>query len=109
MKKIIKSSALILGICFIAGKANAQLASDAPALTPQKVILLQKDKATPAAAQKAAPVVQTASSAATVKAPAVTAAKASDKSDVVESAKPAVVPAVPVVPMQTDKAKPVNN
>ena len=108
MKKIIKPSALILGICFIAGKANAQLASDAPALTPQKVILLQKDRATPAAAQKAAPVVQTASSAATVKAPAVTA-KPTDKSDVVESAKPAVVPAVPVVPMQTDKAKPVNN
>jgi hypothetical protein len=43
MKKIIKSSMLVLAVCFIAGKASAQLTSDKPAMTAQQVTdLLQK-------------------------------------------------------------------
>jgi outer membrane lipoprotein SlyB len=37
MKKIIKISILTFGVCFIAGKANAQLASDQPAFTAAQV------------------------------------------------------------------------
>jgi len=36
MKKIIRSSTLLLGLCFMAGKISAQLASDAPASSKQQ-------------------------------------------------------------------------
>jgi len=61
MKKIIKSSVLLFGVCLIAGTASAQLSSDAPSLTATKVADIQKKQAI---ALNAKPVesVQTASS-----------------------------------------------
>lgn len=58
MKKLIRISILVSGICFIAGKADAQLSSDQPAMTAAQVEQLHKPQ-TPA---KSVPVVQTASS-----------------------------------------------
>lgn len=57
MKKIIKISVIVFGVCFFGGKADAQLASDQPAMTPVQVEQLRK---VPAA--KPAVTVQTASS-----------------------------------------------
>ena len=45
MKKIIKSTALLFCICFIAGPSMAQLSSDAPALTAAQIAELQNRSA----------------------------------------------------------------
>jgi hypothetical protein len=58
MKKIIKISIITFGVCIIAGKANAQLASDQPAMTIAQIEQLRK---APTTAAKVV-TVQTASS-----------------------------------------------
>jgi hypothetical protein len=46
MKKLIKSSMLLLGLFFFAGAAKAQLASDKPAMTAQQMAdMIEKKKA----------------------------------------------------------------
>lgn len=44
MKKILQSAVLFFGVCFFAGKANAQLASDTPAMTTEQAAKLMKER-----------------------------------------------------------------
>jgi hypothetical protein len=59
MKKIIRISIITFSVCFIAGNANAQLASDQPAMTPAQVQQLRSAPTVTAKASSTA--VQTAS------------------------------------------------
>lgn len=44
MKKILQSTVLFFGSFLLAGKTNAQLASDTPAMTPAQIATLIKEK-----------------------------------------------------------------
>ena len=88
MKKIITSSAILLGACLITNSATAQLASDQPSQAAQAVQAASKSSASNAAKVTE---VQTASSSASTRAVVANPAKV-NVSDVATSATPVAVP-----------------
>jgi hypothetical protein len=72
MKNIIKTSAIILGTCFFAGKANAQMASEQPSQADRMVASSKKtivaEKVAPVA-DKTAPTVTVSNNIVTTPAP----------------------------------------
>lgn len=95
MKKIFKSSVLLLVVCFFAGKVSAQLSSEKPAMTAQQTADLLKSRS--ATKSTPAPTVALASQSGSSTMPARVATPAAEAKEVVAPATTASGSALPAV------------
>lgn len=114
MKKIIKLSIITCGVCFFAGSANAQLASDQPALTAAQIQQLRSaptatvNKAQSASVQTASMKPMTGAASGALKAGITTIAIPS-QGGVVPTEQPVIERKAAPVPTQTEEKEKKNN